>query len=74
MAPKVKKIAAYPKERIQAAVNAVLTGGLSKRQAAKKYEIPRTTLIDRIAGRWREGKSIGRDPFLAADEEDCIVR
>lgn len=43
-------------------------------EAAKNYEVPRTTLIDKIAGRWKDGKSIGRDPYLSENEENSIVR
>lgn len=74
MAPTNRKIVNYPEERMQAAINGVLKGGLSKREAAKKYAIPRTTLMDKLSGRYREGKSIGRDPFLTKEEEESIVK
>lgn len=73
MTPKPKKICKYPEEQMKAAVNAVLKG-MPKKQAAKIYNVPRSTIADKISGRYRQGKRIGRDPFLSEDEELQIVK
>ena len=46
---------------------------MSKRGAAKRYNIPKMTLHDRITGKYREGKGRGRDPPLSEGEEGSIV-
>ena len=48
-------------------------GGMSKRAASIKYNVPRTTLIDKIAGRTPRTRKMGRDPYLSEVEEHAIV-
>ena len=71
MAPKFKQ-PPYSNESMNAAIRAVMYG-MSKRSAAKQFDVPRTTLNDKISGRYREGKRRGRDPFLKEDEESALV-
>lgn len=62
----------YSIENITCALNAI-SNGMSQREAAKKYSIPRATLYDKIKGKYREGKGKGRDPFLSDAEERSLV-
>ena len=72
MAP-VKKILNYSNEQLNNALNAI-SKGISKKMAAAMFKVPRTTLINKIQGRYRDGKRIGRDPYLSCDEEGAIVQ
>ena len=73
MAPVRKKICNYSEEAMKAAVRAV-QNGMGKKTAAKRFNVPRSTIADKISGRYREGKRIGRDPYLSENEELEIVR
>ena len=73
MAPVRKKICNYSEEAMKAAVRAV-QNGMGKKTAAKRFSVPRSTIADKISGRYREGKRIGRDPYLSENEELEIVR
>ena len=50
-------------ENFQCALKAI-SNGMSQREAARKFSIPRATLYDKIKGKYREGKGKGRDPFF----------
>lgn len=69
---KSKKICNYADEKMAEAVRAV-SHGMPKKTAAKTFGVPRSTLADKISGRYRESKKIGRDPFLSQAEERNIV-
>ena len=69
---KVKKYQ-YDSLKRDDAIQAV-RDGMSKNATAKLYGVPRTTLNDKISGKYREGKRAGRDPFLSSEEETEIVR
>lgn len=62
----------YEEKSMEDAINAV-HDGMSKRAAAAKYGIPRTTLNDKIAGKTPEGRKIGKDPVLTSEEEQSLV-
>lgn len=61
----------YPKEAIDNAVNSVLNEGISVRQAAKKYGLPRSTIQFKIKNPGSKFKS-GPDPVLTSTEEDAL--
>lgn len=63
----------YTSEDLEAALNGIRKKEISKNAASKKYGIPRTTLIDKIVGKYRPGKTKGRDPFLSETEELALV-
>ena len=42
-------------------------------RAAQEYNVPRTTLKDRLAGRVKHGSKSGPDPYLTSSEEDELV-
>ena len=44
---------------------------MSLRDAEKEYGVPKTTLIDRLAG--RSGNKLGRSTVLSEEEEEFLV-
>ena len=72
MTPKPKIRKKYPQEAFQNAMKAV-QNGMAKREAARRYGVPRSTLSDKISGKYRDGKGMGRDTFLSTAEENMIV-
>ena len=73
MAPKKKKILKYSKEAMAAALEAVRSGGMSRHEASRRFGVPRTTLKDKLNGRYGDAGSIGRKPFLSPEEEDGLA-
>ena len=69
MAPKFK----YTQEQMNKAIDAVLTDGISRNQAAKQYKVPVTTLCDKLSGRRPVNRRMGAQPILSAEEEQQIV-
>ena len=59
----------YESQSMSQAMKAVIEGGFSIRLAAEKFNIPRTTLGDRISGRVLPGSVSGPPKFLTDDEE-----
>ena len=55
------------------AMDAVKSGRLGVNRAAEEYNIPRTTLKDRLAGRVKHGTKSGPDPYLTLSEETELV-
>ena len=47
----VKKRLQYRPEQMAMAMHMVRSGTMSKKAAAKTYGVPRTTLLDKLAGR-----------------------
>ena len=45
-------------------------GGMSLLQAATMYDVPRTTLQDRVKGRVKHGDKPGPSTYLTFDEEE----
>ena len=48
---------AYSSLDLEKAMEAVTSGQMSKRAAALKFSVPRTTLVDKLSGKYRLGKS-----------------
>ena len=63
----------YSYSQMEAAINAVQNRGLGKKTAAKMYNVPRSTLQDKIAGRTPLGRKMGKDPYLSRDQEQQIA-
>ena len=56
------------------AIEACRSGKLSTRRASQTYCVPRTTLLDRVAGRIdHDNAKWGKDPHLAAVEEQELI-
>ena len=53
------------------ALQAVKDKRMSLRDAQKEYGVPKTTLIDRLAG--RRGAKLGRTTVLSEEEEEYLV-
>ena len=58
--------------RLQAAIDAIASTSLSIREAAERYDIPKSTLYDHVSGKKRCG--VGRPTVFTVDEEKAIVR
>ena len=72
MAP-VKKTARYSPQDVLRALTAISKGS-SIKKAGKTYNIPASTLQDKVRGKYRLGKSRGRDPFLSEKDEESLVK
>ena len=55
------------------AVDAVVKDKLSVRRAAVEYNVPRSTLGDRISGRILPGAVSGKSKYLSNEEEEELV-
>ena len=62
----------YPPEKMQAALAAV-RNGMSKKRASIVFQVPRTTLLDKLAGRVPEKARSGPSPVLTMSEERVLV-
>ena len=61
-----KKRVRYTPERMAMAIHMVRSCGMSRKAAAKAYGVPRTTLLDKLAGRVPEAPtSPGRRVVLS---------
>ena len=73
MPSRVKQYTQYDENKMRQAVRAVQFGGWSKNKAAKTYNVPRTTLIDKLSGKSSLGVKAGRCTYLTRTEELAIV-
>ena len=64
----------WTEEKMQLAYNAVVHNGLSVRQAAEEYGVPRSTLGDRVSGRKMLGCKSGPPRILTDEQEECLVK
>ena len=69
-----KKFCKYKDKAVEKALAEMKSGKLSANKAAQKYGIPRSTLGDKLRGKYRQGKKIGRDPYLTTEEEKKLVK
>ena len=56
------------------ALEAVKGGGMGAKRAARIYDVPPTTLKDRLSGRVKHGTKPGPAPYLSKKEEDELVK
>jgi hypothetical protein len=68
-----KKRLKYAPEMMAKALEAVRSGAMSKKMAAKTFNVPRTTLLDKLAGRVPEVGNSGPKPVLNSAEEITLV-
>ena len=52
----------------------VTDDGMSIRRAAEEFNVPKSTLGDRISGRTMHGATSGRQKYLTNEEEDILVK
>ena len=55
------------------ALDAVAKGKMGVNRAALEFNVPRTTLKDRVAGRVAHGSNMGPKPYLTYEEEQELV-
>ena len=55
------------------AIEGVKLGEMSANKAAKEFDVPLTTLKDRISGRVRHGRNPGPEPYLNQDKESSLA-
>ena len=68
------KYKAWTEEQMASALKAVVEKKLSVREAALRYDVPRSTLGDRRSGRIQDGSVSGPGKFLSTNEEHELVR
>jgi len=68
---KTRKTMLYNKEDLIQAADAVREGGLTLRQAAELYSVPKSTLRDKVQNRYpskKKGEKIGNPKYTAAEK------
>ena len=72
---RARKRVKYAPEQMARAIEAVRSGNLNKKAAAKAYAVPHTALLDKLAGRVPEPVTLqGLKPTLTCAEEATLVR
>ena len=64
----------YSEEAMRNAITAVEEGRMSKRAASITYNVPRTTLLDKLTGRTPKERRMGPLPFLTQQEDNDLVQ
>ena len=64
----------WTEQQMEHALRAVVAGSLSVRLAALHYNVPRSTLGDRVSGRVIPGSTSGPPTYLTASEERELVQ
>jgi hypothetical protein len=72
--PRSKYKASYGDEDMEAALKAVREDGMRNWTAAMRFGVPRSTLLDRLAGRTPDKASMGAPPVLNGKEEAELCR
>lgn len=69
------KLFKYTEKQMEDAISACTSENnpMSKNEAAKKFQVPRSTLQDKLAGRSQLGRKMGKDLYLSSEEEQDIV-
>lgn len=63
----------YDSGALQAAVDAVKSGKMSVRKAAKMFKVPKSTINDHVSGTIGEGRRPGRQPVFPLEVENEIA-
>ena len=61
-------------DQMDKAIQAVIDNGISIRQAAEEFNVPKSTLGDQISGRTLHSVKSGRSKYLSDEEEDILVK
>ena len=64
---------AYSEEQMEKAIRAVSVENMSKRKAAEYFNVPRSTLSDKILGKTPMTRRKGPNPYISKKEEAEIV-
>jgi transposase len=62
----------YDDKEMEAALKAVREEGMRPWTVSKRFGVPRTTLLDRVAGRTPDKAAMGAPPVLNAEEEATL--
>ena len=62
----------WSEETMEKAYTSVLKNGMSVRKAAEVYNVPKSTLGDRVSGRTIIGSKSGPKKILSDQQEDCL--
>ena len=68
-----KKLKMWSDDNMRNAIEAVRSGDMTANRAASVFEVPPTTLKDRLSGRVRHGTNPGPKPYLTKQEEDELA-
>lgn len=71
---KTKMFFKYSESDLALAISAVRNGHSSIRQAERNYNVPHSTLINKLKGRTPETRKMGPATILTAEEEEVLVR
>ena len=63
----------WSQERMEGALKEVVNGRMSVRQASMQYDVPRSTLGDRVSGRVLPGAVSGPIKYLSTNEENELA-
>ena len=73
-----KKLRQWSKESMAKALDAVATGKMGVNRAAMEFNVPCTSLKDRVSGKVCDGCSMGPKRYLTSEEEselvECIIK
>ena len=69
----VKRRKLWDPESMTRAMNAVISKEMGVNKAAEQFDVPRTTLKDRISGRVKHGAKPGPPGFLTPEEDQELV-
>ena len=61
----------YTDKKLDDCIRAIKSGALSQRNAAKIYNIPRSTIINKLNN--KHTNPVGRPPVLTLEEENVIL-
>lgn len=64
----------YSEEAMNQAVNAVKNGTMTAFRAHKIFNVPRTTIIDKVSGRSPIPRQIGITTILSRQEDNLLVK
>ena len=63
----------YSHDTMIKALNEIENEHISLNGAARKYNLPRSTLFDKLKGRTPRERNIGHKPYLTNEEENDLI-
>ena len=71
--PRPGKLLQYTDNQMQNAMEAVVSGKFTKKKASEVYNVPRTTLTDKLLGHSPKERRIGHPTVLTTKEETELI-
>ena len=68
-----KTLRNWSDESMRQAIEAVRSGEMGANRAARAFDVPASTLKDRVSGRVKHGTNPGPVPYLSSDEENELA-